>query len=46
MTEADVVNLRRAGLTDREIHDTCQIVGYFNYVNRLTTGLGIDTRQS
>ena len=40
-TETDVEELRRAGLTDREIHDACQVVAYFNYANRLTTGLGI-----
>jgi alkylhydroperoxidase family enzyme len=41
VSEADVAALRHAGLTDREIHDACQVVAYFNYANRLTTGLGI-----
>ena len=35
--------LRSAGWTDGEILEINQIVGYFNYVNRLLNGLGVTT---
>lgn len=41
MVEADVERLRAAGWDDRAIHDACQVVAYFNYVNRLADGLGV-----
>ncbi len=41
MSEADVAELRAAGLDDRAILDLVQVVGYFNYVNRIVTGLGV-----
>lgn len=41
MTEADVVALRDAGLTDRAIYDVAAIAGFFSFVNRITTGLGV-----
>ncbi len=41
MAEADLAPLRAAGLSDRGIHDTAAIVGYFNFVNRLAEGLGV-----
>lgn len=44
MDEADVLELRRNGLTDGEILEANQIVCYFNYVNRLLNGLGVTTR--
>ncbi len=43
MVEADVVVLRNAGLDDGEILEANQIVGYFNYANRLLNGLGVTT---
>ena len=43
MTEGDVTALRDAGLDDGEILEANQIVGYFNYVNRLLNGLGVTT---
>ena len=38
----DVARLREAGWSDRAIHDTAQVVGYFNYINRVADGLGVD----
>ena len=43
MEEADVVALRDAGLDDGQILEANQIIGYFNYVNRLLNGLGVST---
>jgi len=43
MQKADVDALKAAGLNDGEILETNQIIGYFNYVNRLLNGLGVST---
>ncbi len=42
MDEADVEALRTHGFDDRAILDVCQVVSYYNYVNRLADGLGIE----
>ncbi len=34
--------LREAGLSDRAIHDAAQVTAYFNYINRIADGLGVD----
>lgn len=39
--EADVAALRAAGWSDSAILDLTQIVAYFNFVNRLSQGLGV-----
>ena len=41
--KADVDGLRAAGWDDGEILEINQIVGYFNYANRLLNGLGVTT---
>lgn len=43
MVEGDVSALRAEGLNDGEILEANQIIGYFNYVNRLLNGLGVTT---
>lgn len=43
MTQDDVSLLKNEGLNDGEILEANQIVGYFNYVNRLLNGLGVTT---
>ena len=43
MIESDVINLRDNGLDDGQILELNQIIGYFNYVNRLLNGLGVTT---
>ncbi len=42
MCEGDVIGLRDVGLSDAEILDVCQVTSYYNYVNRLADGLGIE----
>ncbi len=42
MTKSDVEALRAAGLTEMEIADVNYICGYFNMMNRLAQGLGIE----
>lgn len=34
--------LRKVGFSDAAIHDAFQVVAYFNYINRLADGLGVD----
>jgi len=41
----DVAALREAGFTDHAILDACQIVAYFNFVNRLALGLGVELEE-
>ena len=43
MQEGDVSALRAAGIDDGEILELNQVIGYFNYVNRLLNGLGVST---
>ena len=43
MQEADVNMLKNEGISDGEILEANQIIGYFNYVNRLLNGLGVST---
>jgi alkylhydroperoxidase family enzyme len=40
--EEDVEELRRAGLTDQEILNTALAASYFNFVNRMVLGLGVE----
>lgn len=42
MTESDLGDLRAVGLKDQDILDITLIVGYFNFVNRIALGLGVE----
>ena len=42
MTKADVEALRAAGWSDAAIHDAAQVTAWFNYINRVADGLGVD----
>ena len=42
MTEADVDGLRAVGLDDEAILDAVQVVGYFNYINRVADAVHVD----
>ncbi len=37
-----VEELRSVGFGDRAILDICSVTAYYNYVNRLAEGLGLD----
>jgi uncharacterized peroxidase-related enzyme len=41
-TEEDVAALRAQGLSDRDILDVNMIAAYFNFVNRIAAGLGVE----
>jgi alkylhydroperoxidase family enzyme len=34
--------LRAHGLDDETIHDAIQVIGYFNYINRVAEAVGTD----
>lgn len=40
--DEDIDALRTAGFSDTAILDICQVVSYYNYVNRLADGLGVE----
>jgi uncharacterized peroxidase-related enzyme len=42
MTQEDIETLRNSGLSDKDILDIDLIVGYFNFVNRIANGLGVE----
>jgi uncharacterized peroxidase-related enzyme len=46
MTEADIEELRGHGFSDEAIHDAVQVAAYFNYINRVCDGLGVDLEDS
>jgi len=43
MTESDLGELRAVGLSDRDILDITLITAFFNLVNRIALGLGVDS---
>lgn len=45
MTEEDVEDLRAVGWTDRAVLDLVLVTSYFNFVNRVTTGLGVEVTE-
>ena len=42
VNEGDVQGLRDVGFGDAAILDICQVACYYNYVNRLADGLGVE----
>ena len=42
ISASDVDALRPHGIDDAAIHDAIQVIGYFNYVNRIADAVGID----
>jgi uncharacterized peroxidase-related enzyme len=40
--ELEVEGLRSEGWSDAAIHDAIQVIAYFNYINRVAEGVGID----
>lgn len=44
-SEADVEALRDAGWSDRAVLDIVLVTAYFNFVNRVTNGLGVEVTE-
>lgn len=45
VAEVDIEAVRRLGLSDRDIVDANQVVAYFNYLNRVADGLGVELEE-
>ncbi len=39
---SDIDVLRAQGLSDTDVSDAIQVIGYFNYVTRVADGVGIE----
>lgn len=42
----DLARLRSHGLSDSAIHDLACVAAYFNFVNRVALGLGVDLEEA
>ena len=42
VSRGDLDALRRLGYTDEQVVDAVQCIGYFNFINRVLDGLGVD----
>ena len=42
MVESDVRDLETFGFSQNAISDAAQVISYFNYINRIADGLGVD----
>ncbi|MDA9275810.1 hypothetical protein N9Q11_02600 [Acidimicrobiia bacterium] len=42
ISQLDIDTLSNYDLTDKEISEIVQIVSYFNYINRVADGLGLE----
>ncbi len=42
MSKSDIKILEDVGFSQDAISDAAQVVGYFNYINRIADGLGVD----
>lgn len=40
--QEDVKRIKEAGFDDAAVLDICQVAAYYNYVNRLADGLGVE----
>lgn len=43
--EADILLLRAAGFDDDALTIAVQVISYFNYINRIADGLGVDPEE-
>jgi uncharacterized peroxidase-related enzyme len=46
MLKNDLDDLRRHGFTDCQLVDAVHCIGYFNFINRVLDGLGVDPEPS
>jgi len=41
--QEDIDSLRRLGLSDQQINIAIQVISYFNYINRIANGVGVES---
>ena len=46
VTRDSIAKLREAGLSDEGIHSAAGVTAYFNFVNRIALGLGVELESS
>ncbi len=46
MQQADLTTLRAHDFTDDQLVDAAHCIGYFNFINRVLDGLGVDPEPS
>ena len=42
ITHEDLIELRAQGFSDEQLVDAVHCIGYFNFINRVLDGLGVD----
>ena len=42
INEDDINHVKKFGYADKEISEIVQIISYFNYINRVADGLGLE----
>jgi len=42
MLKDDIKQLEDLGFTHMAVHDAVQVIGYFNYINRVAEALNVD----
>lgn len=45
MNKSEIEKLRAVGLSDRDVLDAVEVISYFNYINRIADGLGVDLEE-
>ncbi len=45
MEQADIDRLKSSGLDDRGVTDAVEVIAFFNYMNRIADGLGVDPEE-
>ncbi len=45
ITKEDITTLKEASFSDKDIFDINQVTAYFNYVNRIADGLGVELEE-
>jgi uncharacterized peroxidase-related enzyme len=43
--QEDINLLKATGFDDRAIHDICTITAYYNFINRIASGLGVELEE-
>ncbi len=46
MLEEDLLPLKSVGFNDKDILDLAFVVSYFNFINRIADGLGVELEES
>ncbi|KAA3601480.1 MAG: peroxidase [Calditrichaeota bacterium] len=46
MLQEDLLPLKSVGLNDKDILDLAFVVSYFNFINRIADGLGVELEES